>query len=219
MNNKIVNLAIGVLVVALVAGGAYYMTRSTNTSTSPVAAAGAVKASDAANEPAETAEETPVKDEAQAGSKTSTTGDSVNSGSTAKAPTAPAEQKSSGFDKMKAITTMDKNGVKIEVMHEGQGEAVSKSGQMVAVHYIGKFTDGKVFDTSLKNGKDSEPFVFTLGAGQVIRGWDIGVEGMKLGEARRLTIPSELAYGEKGAPGAIPPNSTLIFDVQLMGMK
>lgn len=218
MNNKTKNLAIGALVIALVAGGAYYMTRSTKTALSPVAAAGAVKESDSANEPAET-EEAPAKVEAQVGNKNSSTGNETKSESTAKAPTASAEQKGTGFDKMKAITTMDKNGVKVEVMHVGQGDAVSKSGQMVAVHYIGKFTDGKVFDTSLKNGKDSEPFVFTLGAGQVIKGWDIGVEGMKLGEARRLTIPSELAYGEKGAPGAIPPNSTLIFDVQLMGMK
>jgi len=110
---------------------------------------------------------------------------------------------------------MNKQGVEIEILKEGTG-AVAKNGDTVSVHYVGTLENGKKFDSSIDRGT---PFEFSLGAGQVIPGWDIGVEGMKIGEVRKLTIPSELAYGPNGAGGVIPPNATLIFEVQLLGIK
>jgi len=106
------------------------------------------------------------------------------------------------------------NELKIEELAAGNGPE-AKSGQTVKVHYTGWLTSGKKFDSSLDRG---DPFEFKLGAGQVIKGWDQGVVGMKVGAKRKLTIPPELAYGQRGFPGAIPPNSTLIFEVQLLGV-
>lgn len=110
---------------------------------------------------------------------------------------------------------MNKQGVEIEILKEGTG-AVAKSGDNVSVHYVGTLENGTKFDSSIDRGA---PFTFTLGVKQVIPGWDIGVEGMKVGEKRKLTIPSELAYGSRGAGAAIPPNATLIFEVELLGIK
>ncbi len=90
------------------------------------------------------------------------------------------------------------------------------AGKTVSVHYTGKLTDGTKFDSSLDRG---DPFSFRLGAGQVIKGWDQGVAGMKVGGKRLLTIPPELGYGQRGFPGAIPPNSTLVFEVELLGVS
>lgn len=112
-------------------------------------------------------------------------------------------------------TKMDKQGVKIEILKKGAGEA-AKNGDIVSVHYTGTLENGTKFDSSVDRGV---PFEFTLGAGQVISGWDIGVEGMKIGEVRKLTISSELAYGASGAGNSIPPNATLIFEVRLLGIK
>ncbi|MBV9867862.1 MAG: FKBP-type peptidyl-prolyl cis-trans isomerase [Abitibacteriaceae bacterium] len=104
-------------------------------------------------------------------------------------------------------------GLVVEDMRVGSGP-VAKAGQQVTVHYRGKLTNGKIFDESYKRG---QPFQFMLGAGQVIKGWDQGVAGMKVGGKRRLTIPSSLGYGPGGTPdGSIPPNATLIFDVELL---
>ena len=99
-----------------------------------------------------------------------------------------------------------------EVIAEGDGET-AKSGMQVSVHYQGRLTDGTVFDDSQKRGT---PFSFTLGSGQVIPGWEQGIAGMKIGEKRVLTIPPELGYGAAGAGGVIPPNATLVFDVELI---
>ena len=105
--------------------------------------------------------------------------------------------------------------LKVEVLKEGNGEE-AKNGQTVSVHYTGTLEDGHKFDSSLDRG---QPFEFNLGAGQVIKGWDLGVLGMKIGEKRKLTIPSALAYGDRGIPGAIPAGATLIFEVELLGLK
>ena len=106
--------------------------------------------------------------------------------------------------------------LQIEILKQGIGEEV-KNGDNIAVHYTGTLEDGTKFDSSLDRGK---PFVFTLGIGQVIKGWDVGVLGMKVGEKRKLVIPSELGYGETGTPGGpIPPNATLIFEVELLSIN
>jgi peptidylprolyl isomerase len=107
------------------------------------------------------------------------------------------------------------SGLMYVPVKDGSGPAVT-SGATVQVHYTGMFTNGKKFDSSRDRGK---PIEFVLGKGQVIKGWDIGIEGMKKGEARQLLIPYPLAYGDQGYPGAIPPKSTLIFDVELVGFK
>ena len=103
----------------------------------------------------------------------------------------------------------------IEELVAGAG-AVAAAGQNVTVHYTGWLTDGSKFDSS-KDRRD--PFVFSLGAGQVIRGWDEGVQGMKVGGSRRLTIPPELGYGARGAGSVIPPNATLVFEVELLDVR
>jgi FKBP-type peptidyl-prolyl cis-trans isomerase FkpA len=102
--------------------------------------------------------------------------------------------------------------LKIEELKAGTGSE-AKSGKRVTVHYVGTLTDGKKFDSSRDRG---EGFDFTLGAGEVIKGWDQGVAGMKVGGMRKLTIPPELGYGARGFPPVIPPNSTLIFEVELL---
>ena len=92
----------------------------------------------------------------------------------------------------------------------------ARSGTEVTVHYTGWLTDGTKFDSSLDRG---QPFRFQLGAGQVIQGWDEGIPGMRVGGRRRLTIPPDLAYGASGAPPLIPPHATLVFDVDLLGIR
>jgi FKBP-type peptidyl-prolyl cis-trans isomerase FkpA len=104
------------------------------------------------------------------------------------------------------------SGLMFEDLEAGTG-AVAEKGQTVSVHYTGWLTDGRKFDSS-KDRKD--PFQFPLGAGHVIRGWDEGVQGMQEGGRRKLTIPPELGYGARGAGGVIPPNATLVFEVELL---
>jgi FKBP-type peptidyl-prolyl cis-trans isomerase len=125
---------------------------------------------------------------------------------------APA-QDSGGPTKVTGKGKQLPGGLEYWDIKEGTG-AVAKSGDKVKVHYTGWLTDGKKFDSSVDHG---QPFEFTLGAGQVIKGWDTGVAGMKVGGKRQLRIPPEMAYGSRGAGGVIPPNATLVFDVELLG--
>lgn len=112
--------------------------------------------------------------------------------------------------------------MKVIELQAGEGEAVAR-GQTAVVHYTGWLFDrqaednkGRKFDSSVDRG---DPFKFPVGGGRVIRGWDLGVEGMKVGEKRRLIIPSDLGYGMRGAGDVIPPGATLVFDVELLGVE
>jgi len=107
------------------------------------------------------------------------------------------------------------SGLEYTEVEAGTG-AQAEAGKTVSVHYTGKLQDGKVFDSSVSRG---EPITFPLGAGRVIKGWDEGIALMKAGGKAQLTIPPELAYGERGAGGVIPPNATLVFDVELVSVE
>ncbi len=128
-------------------------------------------------------------------------------------------KRKSGDDKpatgenQKVITT--KSGLKYVDEKEGTGKE-AKAGDKVSVHYTGWLKDGKKFDSSKDRGT---PFEFNLGAGDVIKGWDEGVAGMKVGGKRKLIIPSELGYGKRGAGGVIPPDAELTFEVELLGIR
>ena len=112
-------------------------------------------------------------------------------------------------------TTVMAADLQIETLTTGDG-AVAEAGMRASVHYEGRLENGEVFDASRPRG---QAFSFTIGAGQVIRGWEQGVEGMKVGETRRLTIPPELGYGEAGAGGVIPQNATLVFEIELLDVS
>ena len=118
-------------------------------------------------------------------------------------------------DKKEGKVTTTPSGLKYEDLKEGDGPA-AKKGDTVEVHYTGWLKDGKKFDSSVDRG---EPFSFQLGAGRVIKGWDEGVAGMKVGGKRKLTIPPELGYGARGAGGVIPPNAELTFEVELLRIR
>lgn len=105
-------------------------------------------------------------------------------------------------------------GVKVAVLKEGSGKTI-KNGDTVAVNYVGSFQDGKVFESNAGEG----PFVLTLGSTPVIKGWGMGVEGMKVGEKRNIEISPEYAYGAKGVPGIVPPNAKLVYEVELVEIK
>jgi FKBP-type peptidyl-prolyl cis-trans isomerase FkpA len=107
-------------------------------------------------------------------------------------------------------------GLVVDDVKPGEG-AIATKGKTVSVHYTGRLTDGTKFDSSYDRG---QPIDFPLGGGVVIKGWDQGIEGMKVGGKRKLTIPPDLAYGARGTPGGpIPPNATLVFDVELVGVR
>ncbi len=132
------------------------------------------------------------------------------------AQTAPAHKPAtSGPTKVTGEPTKTASGLEYWDIKVGTG-AVAQTGQHVKVEYTGWLTNGKKFDSSVGTGR---PFDFMLGASQVIKGWDEGVVGMKVGGKRQLRIPPDLAYGAKGYPGVIPANATLIFDVQLVDVK
>lgn len=107
------------------------------------------------------------------------------------------------------------SGLEYIELEEGAGSQ-AEAGKTVSVHYTGKFEDGRVFDSSIPRG---EPITFPLGRGRVIKGWDEGIALMKVGGKAQLIIPPNLAYGEQGAGGVIPPNATLVFDVELVDVK
>ncbi|WP_075343978.1 peptidylprolyl isomerase [Tenacibaculum agarivorans] len=107
------------------------------------------------------------------------------------------------------------SGLRYKILQKGEGKKATK-GAMVSVHYKGQLLDGTVFDSSYKR---KQPIDFAIGVGQVIAGWDEGIQLLQVGDKARLVIPSNLAYGERGAGGVIPPNATLIFDVELMNVK
>lgn len=115
----------------------------------------------------------------------------------------------------RSVKTMD-NGLVIEDLVVGEGEG-AKDYNKVVVNYTGTLEDGSIFDSSLNPGRD--PFTFTLGVGSVIKGWDQGVKDMKVGGKRKLTIPPELGYGDRGAGNVIPPGATLIFEVELLEIE
>jgi peptidylprolyl isomerase len=131
---------------------------------------------------------------------------------------APAQAKPAKSKTTKAKASKTRvlpGGLKVTDLRVGKG-AVARAGQNVTVHYRGKLTNGKQFDASYDRG---EPFSFLLGGGQVIKGWDRGVAGMRVGGKRKLTIPASLGYGANGAGGVIPPNATLVFDVELLQVR
>jgi FKBP-type peptidyl-prolyl cis-trans isomerase len=128
----------------------------------------------------------------------------------AKTASPPAEPSSSAPQE---ITTP--SGLMIQDLAVGNGP-IAEEGMTVIVNYTGWLTDGTKFDSSHDPGK--QPLRFVVGAGNVIRGWDEGVQGMRVGGRRKLTIPPDLAYGERGYPGAIPPNSTLVFEIEFLGV-
>jgi FKBP-type peptidyl-prolyl cis-trans isomerase len=134
---------------------------------------------------------------------------------TAPAQKAEAKHAISGPTKVTGAPTKTASGLEYWDIKVGAG-AIAQSGQHVKVDYTGWLTNGKKFDSSVGTG---HPFDFMLGAGQVIKGWDEGIAGMKVGGKRQLRIPPDLAYGDKGFTTVIPPNSTLIFDVQLVDVK
>ena len=119
------------------------------------------------------------------------------------------------LDKLAAGFKKTESGLRYQILQKGTG-AQAEKGKQISVHYKGQLTDGTVFDSSYQR---KQPIDFTVGIGQVIKGWDEGLQLLQVGDKARLVIPSQLAYGSQGAGGVIPPNATLIFDVELMAVK
>jgi FKBP-type peptidyl-prolyl cis-trans isomerase len=136
-------------------------------------------------------------------------------GTTALAADPPAKPPASAPTKVSGKGTVTPSGLKYFEIKKGTGP-VAKAGDTVRVHYTGWLTNGTKFDSSVDRG---DPLEFKLGAGMVIKGWDEGVTGMKVGQKRQLQIPPALGYGERGAGAVIPPNAELIFDVELVGVN
>jgi len=146
------------------------------------------------------------------GSSASTTTTSTTSSTTGSGMSATARTETPAVPAPEVTTP---SGLRYQDLVVGTG-AEATAGRAVSVHYTGWLVDGTKFDSSVDRGR---PYPFTLGAGDVIRGWDEGVAGMKVGGKRKLTIPPNLAYGPGGRPPVIPPNATLVFDVELLGVN
>ena len=129
-------------------------------------------------------------------------------------PPAATKPATAGGDAAAGKTETKPNGLKITYVKPAEG---ARAGDNVSVLYAGKLQDGTEFDSSAKHG--NEPIEFILGKGMVIKGWDEGLQGMQVGEKRTLVIPPSLGYGEQGAGGVIPPNATLTFEVELVGLR
>jgi FKBP-type peptidyl-prolyl cis-trans isomerase len=150
--------------------------------------------------------------------RATTTAETTTTTAAATTPTpAPTPAQGAGMDTfaMPANLQSTPSGLRYSIDRPGTGEK-PRQGQTVSVHYTGWLTNGNEFDSSRKRGT---PLEFNLGAGRVIRGWEEGVADMHIGEVRTLVIPPALGYGERGFPGAIPPNSTLVFKVELLGAR
>ena len=146
----------------------------------------------------------------QSGSASTTTTQATTTPGTTTPPAGEAAAPAAG-GKMHKLAS----GLQYEDMNVGSGK-MAEPGMNVSVHYTGWLTDGTKFDSSVDRG---QPFKFQLGGGQVIRGWDEGVKGMRIGGKRKLTIPPDMGYGANGAGGVIPPNATLVFDVELLDVQ
>ncbi|HMC00708.1 MAG TPA: peptidylprolyl isomerase [Flavobacteriaceae bacterium] len=136
-------------------------------------------------------------------------------GSREKRLAAERESKREELDKLAAGFDETKSGLRYQIIQKGNGKK-AESGNMVSVHYKGQLADGTVFDSSYKR---NQPLDFQVGVGQVISGWDEGIQLLKVGDKARFVIPSDLGYGSRGAGGVIPPDATLVFDVELMNVK
>lgn len=118
-------------------------------------------------------------------------------------------------ENQQSALSFDIQGMKVEILKEGTGEG-AKAGDNIVVNYVGTLLDGTKFDSSIDR---NQPFPYTLGQNMVIRGWELGLLGMKVGEKRRLTIPSDLAYGDAGRPPVIPQKATLIFEIDMLSIN
>ena len=137
-------------------------------------------------------------------------------GSREKRVAAERNAASAELDKLAAGFEETKSGLRYQILQKGTGGKAAEKGKMVSVHYKGQLADGTVFDSSYKR---NAPLDFQVGVGQVIAGWDEGICLLNVGDKARLVIPSDLGYGSAGAGGAIPPDATLVFDVELMDVK
>ena len=126
-----------------------------------------------------------------------------------------SESTASVSGSLQPISTTDIQGMKVETLKEGTGDG-AKVGDNIVVNYVGTLLDGTKFDSSIDR---NQPFPYTLGQNQVIKGWELGLLGMKVGEKRKLTIPSELAYGDDGRPPVIPAKATLVFEIDMLSIN
>ena len=155
-----------------------------------------------------------AKQSSSTSSSSSTTSTSATITPAPEAQPAPAAQPATGATEGGQLHKLA-SGLQYQDLAVGSGK-MAEAGMNVSVHYTGWLTDGTKFDSSLDRG---QPFKFQLGAGQVIQGWDEGVKGMRIGGKRKLTIPPDMGYGARGAGGVIPPNATLVFDVELLDVQ
>ena len=192
------------LIVALLAVIAIALVVVFTVGRNPAPAASTEAAGTQATSGTSTGSETPAASDAQSSTGSEGASPSAAGGLCADVPAMPT-----------GLTAGNVTQLRTEDRVEGTGEA-AEAGDTVSVHYVGRLLDGTTFDSSCERG---EPAAFPIGVGQVIRGWDEGIPGMKVGGQRRLIIPSELAYGTSGAGDVIPPNAALVFDVELVGVQ